>query len=365
MLNDLLNFGWIYWDPDHVLFTVPLINRPIGWYGILFASGFIIAYWILYHLFKNKIKCSDLFLRDLANSPLFIQQLYHHSNIVQKFELPLQKELHQVISSKQEQKISEEFLRKILKAYNQLHFTRQESELLFPKALYTSKELGLYLTDRLTWFVVLGTILGARLGHVFFYDWPRYQDHLLNIFKVWEGGLASHGGALGILLSLWFYQRMICKHFPEFTFLQVLDMICIPTPLVGCLIRIGNFFNQEILGTPTDVPWAIIFGHPADHRDVLPRHPTQLYEALAYLIIFFFLSLIWRLKSDHGKPGMISGLFFVLVFSARFFIEFYKTSLSMIINESSIQMGQYLSIPFILLGIILISTSFKKRVLLD
>lgn len=215
------------------------------------------------------------------------------------------------------------------------------------------RPLALPLLDRLTWFVIAGAIIGARLGHVFFYEWSRYEDHLLDIFKIWKGGLASHGGVIGILIALYFYQRSIRKEYPEFTFIALLDMLAVPSPFASFCIRIGNFFNQEILGTPTTVPWAIIFGDPADGSSPQPLHPAQLYEALAYLLTFIFLYTLWRIKGLSLRPGMLIGLMFICIFGSRFFIEFVKAHQSTVIDESFLQMGQYLSLPFVLLGIFL------------
>lgn len=226
------------------------------------------------------------------------------------------------------------------------------------------KATALSLTDRLTWFVVLGIIIGARLGHVFFYDWPYFKHHPIEILYVSEGGLASHGGAIGILLAIVLYRRLIYKKFPELTFWTIVDIVAVPTALAGACIRIGNFFNQEILGTPSEMPWAIIFGHPADRSMPSPRHPVQLYEAVAYLVIFFIIFSVWKWTKLRWKPGCITGLFFVLLFSTRFILEFFKASQSLLIDETHIQMGQYLSLPFILGGIILIlySNSVKNKI---
>lgn len=222
--------------------------------------------------------------------------------------------------------------------------------------------LALPLVDRLTWFVIAGIIIGARLGHVFFYEWPRYEDHWLDIFKVWNGGLASHGGAVGILLALYLYQRSVSKKYPEFTFISLLDMIVVPTAFAGFCIRMGNFFNQEILGVPSQLPWAIIFGDPSDGSAPQPLHPVQLYEAAAYLLTFIFLYGLWKSKGLSLRPGLLSGLFFILVFASRFFIEFLKAHQSTIIDESFLQMGQYLSIPFITAGIALCFSSRCKLI---
>ncbi len=226
------------------------------------------------------------------------------------------------------------------------------------------KVMALSLTDRLTWFVVIGIIIGARLGHVFFYDWPYFKNHPGEIFDVSEGGLAglaSHGAAIGILLAIILYRLTIKKKYPELTFWTVVDTVAVPAALAGAFIRLGNFFNQEILGTPSQMPWAVVFGHPADRSVPEPRHPVQLYEALAYLIIFFIIFSVWKKTKVHWKPGFISGLFLILVFSARFFIEFLKTSQSLVIDESGIQMGQYLSLPFICAGFLLLWWSNKSK----
>jgi len=225
---------------------------------------------------------------------------------------------------------------------------------------------AVYLADRLMWFVVGGTIIGARLGHVLFYDWPRYQHRLLDILKIWEGGLASHGGTLGILIGLVGYRQLIKKQYPDLTFLKILDMLCIPVALAACCIRLGNFMNQEILGTQTTVPWAIIFGDPADGSISVPRHPVQLYEAIAYLVTFIFLFTLWKSRDGASPPkplraGGISGLFFILVFGSRFLIEFYKLPSSLMIDESYLQTGQLLSIPCIIAGFLMLFFGDKGR----
>ena len=230
------------------------------------------------------------------------------------------------------------------------------------------RTISIGLADKLTWFTIAGTIIGARLGHVFFYEWPRYQDHLIDIFKVWEGGLASHGGAIGILIALFVYQRIISKTYPEFSFIGLLDMITVPVALAGCFIRIGNFFNQEIVGTVTNVPWAVIFGHASDGSLPVPRHPVQIYEALAYLFIFIFLFSLWQLRFNKLKQGTICGWFFILVFGSRFLLEFYKVSESLMRDESGIHTGQFLSIPFIIAGICLLfwgKRTFNGQGLMD
>lgn len=207
--------------------------------------------------------------------------------------------------------------------------------------------------DGLTWCIILGTLIGARLGHVFFYDWPRYRANPLEILKTWEGGLASHGGTLGVMLAVYLYYRYRRSQYPQLTFINLLDMLAIPVAFVAVCIRLGNFMNQEILGIPTQLPWGIIFGHAIGlHPTLEPLHPVQLYEAFAYLITFLLLFGIWKKKGNSLRPGLVIGLFFILIFGSRFFIEFWKAHQSIMIDESFLQTGQYLSIPFVILGFI-------------
>lgn len=222
------------------------------------------------------------------------------------------------------------------------------------KRMLHDSVLAYSLSDRLVWYSVIGTIIGARLGHVFFYSWHYFRHHLLQIPCVWQGGLASHGGAIGVLLALWLFRVRTRKEVPELNFLALMDRVVIPTSLVGACIRIGNFWNQEILGTPSDLPWAVLFGSPFDGSELIPRHPVQLYEAGAYLIIFCLLFTLWWQRGEKGwRQGQLFGLFLVTLFSARFGLEFFKASLT---PTTGIEMGQWLSLPFIVGGFFLLFT---------
>jgi len=271
--------NWIYWNPNRDAFTVPIIDHPVRWYGICFALGFLVGYWIFYKLISNLLS---------------------------------------------------------------------QKNRTYPEGLAT------LLTDRMVWFVVGGTVIGARLGHVIFYEWPRYSTDPISILKIWEGGLASHGGTIGILLALFLYKKIVLKNYKEISYINLLDMLCIPTAFAAVCIRVGNFINQEILGTETTLPWAVIFGDPADGSPIVPRHPVQLYEAIAAFITFIILFTLWKVKSGRVRPGIISGLFFILIFGSRFIIEFFKLPSSLMIDESILQTGQLLSIPCIFAGILLI-----------
>ena len=202
--------------------------------------------------------------------------------------------------------------------------------------------------DRLLWYLLLGTIVGARLGHCLFYDPGFYLSNPLEILAIWKGGLASHGGGVGVLLAIYLYQRKTSE-----SYLWLLDRIAIPTALVACLIRVGNLFNSEIIGHQTTVPWAIIF----ERIDALPRHPTQLYESLSYAITFIVLLVLY--KTSRNKSGIIIGAFLVCVFSSRFIIEFFKTKQAAYSLDLWLNTGQLLSIPFIVVGGVLIALSFK------
>jgi prolipoprotein diacylglyceryl transferase len=194
---------------------------------------------------------------------------------------------------------------------------------------------------------LIGTPIGARLGHVLSYDPQYYLTHPLEIAKLWEGGLASHGGAAGILIALWLYTRKPGRP----SYLWLLDRVAIPTALGGFFIRMGNFFNSEIVGTPTSAPWAVAF----DRVDPIPRHPVQLYEALADLLIFVALVLVYVRQAKAQRDGLLLGLFFTPVFSARFLLEVVKTPQTAYEAGLAVTVGQWLSVPLILVGIALMA----------
>jgi prolipoprotein diacylglyceryl transferase len=196
--------------------------------------------------------------------------------------------------------------------------------------------------DRLLWFMAIGTVVGARLGHTLLYDPGYYLSHPLKIFAIWEGGLASHGGILGILLALHLYVRS-----GHDSYLWLLDRLTVPCAMGGAFIRLGNFFNSEILGTVTEQPWGIVFARV----DEQVRHPVQLYEALCYTLIFFILLFVYN--KTYAKPikGLLFGLGASLVFLVRIVLEFFKTEQAMYSTNLPFTTGQLLSVPFLLCGI--------------
>jgi len=196
--------------------------------------------------------------------------------------------------------------------------------------------------DSLLAYVVIGALVGARLGHCLLYDPAYYLSNPLGILKVWEGGLASHGGVVGILLAVWAYTRT--RNQPS---LWLLDRIAVPAVLGGAFIRVGNFMNSEIVGMPTIAPWAVIF----ERLDPLPRHPVQLYEAAAYLLIFAVLFLVYQAEGLRRRQGLLAGTFLVLVFTARFVLEFYKMPQAAYEYGQFLTVGQWLSVPCVLAGL--------------
>lgn len=208
--------------------------------------------------------------------------------------------------------------------------------------------------DVLLIYLVGGTIIGARLGHVLFYHPTYYLLRPIEILQFWEGGLASHGGALGVLVALGLYARTRADQ----PYLWLLDRIAVPTALVGSLIRLGNFFNSEILGQPTDVAWAIVFARV----DSVPRHPVQLYESLGYLLIFIGLFAIYRRREPTLPHGLLAGLFLTSVFAVRIALEPFKVPQAAFAEQLPVlSMGQWLSLPFVAVGLALVARALRNR----
>jgi len=255
----------IHWDIDPTAFTIPFIDWPVRWYGILFVLGLLVSEYVLFYIFEKDGK------------------------------------------------------------------TKKNVE-----------DLAVY--------VVVGTIVGARLGHVFFYDAANYLSNPLDILKIWEGGLASHGGAIGILTAIVLY----CRKY-KIDFLWVMDRLVIVVCFTGACIRVGNLMNTEILGTITDLPWGFVFENAyPDFLSQDPRHPAQLYEAIYCILLMGITFWLWKEKRQKLQGGFIFGVFMVILFSLRFLDEFVKINQESFENDLPINMGQILSIPFVLAGLYLI-----------
>lgn len=272
--------NYIHWNPSPEIFTIPGIDWPVRWYGLMWAVAFIAS-----HFFMNRI---------------------------------------------------------------------YKTEGRTDKAL-----------DRLTLYIILGTVIGARLGHCLFYGpWfdefdengflisEGYLSHPLNLLKVYEGGLASHGGAIGIIVAVFLY----CRKEKE-SWLWLFDRLVVVVPIAVMCIRFGNLMNSEIIGKVTNVPWAFIFVQ----EDNQPRHPAQLYEAIFGLFLFIFMYWFWKNKRNNVGAGFMFGLFCVLLFVERFVDEFLKENQVAFEDSLTLNMGQWLSIPFIVIGIIMMIRSKSLR----
>lgn len=275
----MLGIAWIVWDPPRELFTVPWIDRPVGWYGLFFAFGMFIGYLLMVQFFSRKIHQRDDTL--------------------------------------------------------------------------SARSLAFKMTDTLCWFAVIGIVVGARLGHVFLYGWPYFSQHPTEIIRVWEGGLASHGGIIGLFIALALYLPRAHRYLPTLTYLGLVDFIAIAALFTAFCIRMGNFFNQEIVGTPTTVPWGVVFGHPLDGVQGVPLHPVQLYEGGFYLILFCCLYRLWLVRGDSIPTGAFTGYVLTLAFGWRILFESVKSSQGGFL-EGWLQTGQLLSIPFLLIGLFLL-----------
>ena len=248
------------------------------------------------------------------------------------------------------------------------------------KSFFKREGIPLKLLDPMLYMLLICTIVGARLGHCLFYE-PTYYlapfvemfggtvspqvaargmtnwQAFWEIFMPWKGGLASHGGTIALLIGIWWYAKKYGKA-NNFDFVWVLDHLVIPTAFAACFIRLGNLFNSEIYGGPTDLPWGFVF---LRNKETVPCHPTQLYEAGTYLLLGLALLLLYRKKLDKLYRGTFVGIFLIVCFGSRFLIEFVKNDQVDFEANMALNMGQLLSIPFVLLGIGLIVYAYVKK----
>jgi len=233
--------------------------------------------------------------------------------------------------------------------------------LVFTRYLATER-LNPEMLDQLLIYIAIGTVVGARLGHCLFYEPEYFLKNPVEILKIWKGGLASHGAAIGIPLALWLYIRK-----QKLSFLWLIDRIVIVVALGGAFIRLGNLFNSEIYGGPTTLPWGIEFIrdriYDPNTGALLPTvasHPTQLYEAFSYFLIFGILFSFYKKNYEKVRDGYIFGVFLIMLFTARFLIEFVKNDQVGFEASMTLNMGQLLSLPFILGGFALLYWTKKK-----
>jgi prolipoprotein diacylglyceryl transferase len=258
----------IHWNVDPTLFRLGALAPR--WYGLLFASGFLIGFYLMRHVFQRE--------------------------------------------------------------------DRPETDL-----------------DYLLLYLLGGTIIGARLGHVLFYAPGYYLSRPFEIIAIWEGGLASHGGLIGVPLAIWLYSRRRDNQ----PFVWLLDRLAAPVALTGSFIRLGNLFNSEILGKPADLPWAFVF----ERVDQTARHPVQLYESLSYFAIFTLLWSLYRHWGEDTPRGLLIGLFFTLIFGVRILLEWFKIEQAHfeLALPLGMTMGQLLSIPAVAVGLWLIWRALQNR----
>ncbi len=221
--------------------------------------------------------------------------------------------------------------------------------------VFKREKVALKKLDWLTFYIFLAVLIGARLGHVFFYEWGYYSEHLSEIPMVWKGGLASHGAAIAIIITLIIYVKQF-----KVNVWWLFDRMALAIPISAAFVRLGNLMNSEIYGITTSMPWGFVFrADPA--AGLLPRHPTQLYEAISYLLIALVLIILYRKNLGINKPGLFVGIFVAALFTARFVIEFFKEVQVDFEHGMSLDMGQWLSVPFILLGIGFIIFSLRNK----
>lgn len=352
-----------YWDPKPEIFIIPILNIPVLWYSLFFALGFYLAIpiWSYLTLRLSLLKPSYLpddiilttSLQQFGNSPEQILRVLNHKIETSQVTAPERQYL------------------KLIKSFSETESKRAINRLTLDQT-FSSNVLSLkkkvsILADRLLIYMIVATVLGARIGHFVFYENPEtYLTTPWVMFKIWNGkfigfnGLASHGGCIGIFIAAFIFIKKFQKIAPYLTFITLLDLISIPAALIGSLIRLGNFFNQEILGTPTNLPWAVTFGHPTDYSASIPRHPSQLYESVCYFCLFVLMFQISKNIRFFEYRGFFAGLFLTGVFGFRFFVEFFKLEQSSLISEQSLfTMGQILSLPIASLGLLLLFFSSK------
>ncbi len=233
--------------------------------------------------------------------------------------------------------------------------------------------------DKMFIYMALGVIIGARLGHCWFYEWHLtndpiqifgwtinyrnpYIEHPLRLIRVWEGGLSSHGGAIGLIIAALLLNRNVFSKYPQFqtSWIWILDRLCLGVCITATMIRFGNLMNSEIYGGPTTLPWGFIF---VRNGETVPCHPTQIYEMLYCLVA---MAVTWPLyyKTDaRRREGLLLGVFFLIVFVTRFCLEFIKNDQEAFEAGHLLNMGQLLSIPFILAGIYLIIRAYRRPLL--
>ncbi|MDF2550432.1 MAG: lgt [Chlamydiales bacterium] len=331
--------AFFYWNPAREAFYLPWVHYPIVWYSLFLSLGCFLAYLIIIAELKKRHE-AVLMISDYQALTDALAQLRSNNDPFAQ-AIPLE-----AVSSP----------KKLSACLLAIKGQRPLPEAV-KKCCQPPAEAARSIADLLSWYLILGMIIGARLFEVLFYDLDYYLEHPLLIFYTWNGGLASHGGILGLLTGLYLAKRHL-KPVTSLSMLEWMDLVAFPSLLVAFFIRIGNFFNQEIIGYPTDLPWGVIFGNPLDHSAPLPRHPTQLYEAFTYLSLFFLFAFLKGKK--FKQKGLMTGYILLSALSARFLLEFLKVPQEAHYQNSFLHMGQLLSLPLIFASLLLVWTAKKN-----
>jgi len=220
--------------------------------------------------------------------------------------------------------------------------------------IFRKEGIPIKVLDQLATYMIIATIIGARLGHVLFYEPAEYLRNPIEILQVWKGGLASHGAAVAIILALFIFSKRNKK-----PFIWIFDRIAIVVALAGAFIRTGNLMNSEIYGVETDLPWGFVFANT--DPSLVPKHPTQIYEAVAYFLIFIILYAVYIKQNGKPRPGFLFAMFMILVFAFRFLVEFVKEPQVAFEAGMALNMGQLLSLPFVLLGIVTLYFIYRRK----
>lgn len=370
------------WDPSREAFRLPYLDVPILWYGLFFALSFYLGYYIFVHLLTfyfsqfpevlpQEIKAPEKLLDKVrgtkgkkASALLYLITKGEKVSSIQKLRTLMNRFIH---TEKNWEDLS--FIEGSKGKWRRKHFLispkkaalRVYLETVFKGALSRLQERAIQFSDRLLMVMIFCTLFGARFFHLFFYRPSSvYLNAPWKIFTVWEGGLASHGAAFAIIFGVYLFSRYGQSQQPKLPFMSILDLISVPAAFVGGWVRIGNFFNQELLGKPTNLPWAVAFGHPFDgSTPLIPRHPVQLYEAGCYFLIFLILCSLALRTTILLRAGKLTGLFFLMIFSFRFVVEFLKERQSFLSMDTTLSMGQMLSIPFCILGLFCVLFSYR------
>ncbi|MEX0778412.1 MAG: prolipoprotein diacylglyceryl transferase [Balneolales bacterium] len=339
-----MNTDYFYWKGDPVIAEIGPIPLPFPVYLYGLILGVILFFGLTYYLGaeeetksrkKRKPEQKKKELSGLQLLGLFAGSMVLGQLIFLLFPSPTLEQIGPIL----------------LRWYGLLFASAFLVGYLLMRKVFQQSGKPVILVESLLTYMLIATVVGARLGHVIFYDLDYYLMNPEQILAVWRGGLASHGAAIAILIGIMLFVR----NHKGITFFWLTDRVALTAMIGAGFIRIGNFFNSEIVGVPTDVSWAVIFAQ----IDMTPRHPAMLYEAILCFMLFGILWRIYKSYNHHPPEGLLTGIFFIILFTGRFLLEFTKAQQADFAANWIIDMGQLLSIPFVILGFWLLITQVK------